>query len=167
MVGSGQPTTTSQVPVVVLTNPSCDENDIIEVASVSSVGEAEESNEPDEGVSAIRAPQRRFRSPRVAPGFSSTDPDAIESAEGDQLQQRQQREQQQEQRQLNDVSPYQQQKRVRLSIPVESDSAALNFRKDSCDAMWADPEMRSQVFKRRSAVSGLSPNTSISIGAVM
>ncbi len=33
--------------------------------------------------------------------------------------------------------------------------------------LWADPSARSNIFKRRSAVHGLSPNTGLSIGAVM
>ena len=35
------------------------------------------------------------------------------------------------------------------------------------DPIWSDPKKRSQIFKRRSAVHGLSPNTGLSIGAVM
>ena len=84
-------------------------------------------------------------------------------------------------RRTSDVSLYQQQKRVRLSIPCEpqcispspSSSNSLTVPGEvvgiggNGEMLWADPKTRSQVFKRRSAVHGLSPNSGLSIGAVM
>ena len=67
-------------------------------------------------------------------------------------------------RRTSDVSLYQQQKRVRLSIPCEPCHLAL----PEGDAGGPpDPSSRANIFKRRSAVHGLSPNTGLSIGAVM
>ena len=87
-------------------------------------------------------------------------------------------------RRTSDVSLYQQQKRVRLSIPCEpcisssSVSSSSNnltvpgeviggVRAENGEMLWANPDTRSQIFKRRSAVHGLSPNSGLSIGAVM
>ncbi len=72
----------------------------------------------------------------------------------------------------SDVSLYQQQKRVRLSIPCEphdlsSPSGGGGGVPPPASELWADPSDRSNIFKRRSAVHGLSPNTGLSIGAVM
>ncbi len=69
------------------------------------------------------------------------------------------------------VSLYQQQKRVRLSLPCGESSANVlavpSAAAGGADPILADPEMRSHLYKRRSAVHGLSPNTNLSIGAVM
>lgn len=89
-------------------------------------------------------------------------------------------------RRTSDVSLYQQQKRVRLSIPCEpcisssttpnsltvpgevigggGGGATIPVVGENGETMWADPRTR---FKRRSAVHGLSPNSGLSIGAVM
>ena len=60
----------------------------------------------------------------------------------------------------SNVSLYQQQKRVRLSIPCEPCNP---FSEDDNGAS----NSRANLFKRRSAVHGLSPNTGLNIGTVM
>ncbi len=71
------------------------------------------------------------------------------------------------------VSLYQQQRRVRLSIPISEqnnddvDVGGKRSHVPPAAELWSDPSARSNIFKRRSAVSGLSPNTGMSIGAVM
>ena len=54
-----------------------------------------------------------------------------------------------------------------LNVPSSVDTAGCSNDSDICSRLWSNPETRSQVFKRRSAVHGLSPNTGLSIGAVM
>ena len=66
-------------------------------------------------------------------------------------------------RRTSDVSLYQQQKRVRLSIPCEPCHLTVPDNNNEPP----DPSSRANIFKRRSAVHGLSPNTGLSIGAVM
>ena len=66
----------------------------------------------------------------------------------------------------------QRQRRQQLSIPCTPSNLTVppsgcSNDSDLCDRLWSNPETRTQVFKRRSAVHGLSPNTGLSIGAVM
>ena len=151
------------VPLVVLTNPSCEESELVSASSEDHV------NNPRESTWNHRP--KRMASTRVSPVI---DPEAIETIEISATPTSDNNNMfsfpnEADSRRTSEVSVYQQQKRVRLSIPVEpiNSGGGGNFRKDSLDAMMSDPEVRSQVLKRRSAVSGLSPNTSISIGAVM
>lgn len=70
-------------------------------------------------------------------------------------------------RRTSEISLYQQQRRVRLSIPFEPGHRLSVPSSDNSEVLWSDPNIRDKVFRRRTAVHGLSPNTNLSIGAVM
>ena len=72
-------------------------------------------------------------------------------------------------RRTSEVSLHQQQMRVRLSIPFDSAHRLSVPNGDDAvqEGIWADPATRASMMRRRTAVGGLSPNTGMSIGAVM